>query len=147
MSHALISLSPDLQRLVDDGFDIEIIAGHLVMNNVPYVGADRTIRRGRLFAALSLAGDRTLRPGTHVAFFEGNMPCDANGREMLEMRLSSSPQNLGSGLIANHSFSRKPREGYADYYQMFTVYLGLISGPARQIDATASAFEPKQEAA
>lgn len=147
MSHALINRSADLTRLIEEGFDIEILGGHLVMNNVPYIGADRQVKRGRLIAALTLAGDKTQRPATHVAMFDGDMPCDSQGSPLNQIRLSSGIQNLGSGLVSRHSFSRKPRQGYADYFEMFTVYVGLISGPARQLDATASAFSIQEEKA
>ena len=147
MSHALINRSTDLMRLVEEGFDIEVLCGHLVMNNVPYVGADRQVKRGRLIAALTLSGDKTHRPATHVAMFDGDMPCDSEGSPLNQIHLSSGIQNLGSGLVSRHSFSRKPRQGYANYFEMFTVYVGLISGPARQLDPTASAFSISKEMA
>jgi hypothetical protein len=37
MSPPPIRLSPDLTRLVDEGYDIDVVAGHLVIRRVPYV--------------------------------------------------------------------------------------------------------------
>ena len=39
MSQSLISLSPDLRRLNEDGFEVSVEAGHLVVRGVPYVNA------------------------------------------------------------------------------------------------------------
>ena len=36
MSQPLISRNPDLLRLQEEGYDVAIVAGHLVLRNVPY---------------------------------------------------------------------------------------------------------------
>lgn len=38
MQSALISRSPDLLRLRDEGYEVEVRSGHLLVHNVPYVG-------------------------------------------------------------------------------------------------------------
>ena len=35
MSRSLISRSPDLKALADDGYDVGIVSGHLVIRDVP----------------------------------------------------------------------------------------------------------------
>ena len=37
MQHPLINLSDDLKRLVDDGYEVEIWSGFLILKNIPYV--------------------------------------------------------------------------------------------------------------
>ena len=37
MSHSLISRSPDLKRLRDDGYEVDVQSDHLLMKHVPYV--------------------------------------------------------------------------------------------------------------
>lgn len=44
MSHQLISRNPDLTQLRDEGYDIEIRAGYLLLKNVPYVGLVVSVR-------------------------------------------------------------------------------------------------------
>ena len=39
MSQQLISRSPDLKRLRDEGYAVETVGGHLLLNDVPYVTA------------------------------------------------------------------------------------------------------------
>ena len=54
MSAALISRSPDLQRLVDEGFELEIREGFLLVHNVPYVTTEQRLARGTLVCVLPL---------------------------------------------------------------------------------------------
>ncbi len=42
MSRQLISRSPDLQRLEDEGYDLEIRSGYLLVKDVPYVNSHAT---------------------------------------------------------------------------------------------------------
>ena len=37
MSHELISRREDLKRLIEEGYEIEVRSGHLVLHRVPYV--------------------------------------------------------------------------------------------------------------
>lgn len=139
MSPQLIARSPDLQRLVDDGYEVEIVGGHLVLNSVPYVDAQRRVRLGRLVTALALAGDRTVRPATHVATFAGDFPCDTQGRSLSRISAGSARQALGGALVVDHTFSSKPAQGYADYYELMTTYAAILSGPAEALDPAVSA--------
>ena len=74
MSPLLIARSPDLARLANEGFDIEIRANHLLVHDVPYVNEQRQVALGMLVSDLSLAGDITTRPQNHVAMFAGGHP-------------------------------------------------------------------------
>ena len=70
MSHAPFSLSPDLKRLRDEGYFVQIRGGFLIMRDVPYVNAQRQVQTGSLISSLEMAGDVTCKlnkPGAHVA--------------------------------------------------------------------------------
>ena len=69
MSKQQINLSPDLKKLEDDGYEIAILAGHLILYNVPYVNAKMQVKRGVLASTLDLSGERTITPRTHVVKF------------------------------------------------------------------------------
>ena len=62
MSQRLISLNDDLRRLRDDGYEVAVVAGHLVVSHVPYVDAARQVRYGTVVSALELSGDVTVKP-------------------------------------------------------------------------------------
>ncbi len=140
MSLPLISRSPDLARLKADGYEVEIRAGHLILNNVPYVNGDRQVKRGRLVSELTTAGELAAKPSTHVAMLAGEYPCDQYGNPIEKIRNSSVQQDLGEGLVIDHSFSSKPSpEGYADYYDKMTTYAAILSSPAQALDPSANA--------
>jgi tRNA A37 threonylcarbamoyladenosine dehydratase len=139
MSHPLIARSEDLQRLVNDGYEIEIIDNHLVIRSVPYVDAERHVRRGVLMIALNLNVDVTTTPNTHVVMFAGEYPCDEHGNMLAKLRHGDSTTRLTETLVAKYSFSNKPPEGYANYYDLMTAYIAIISGPAEVIDPDAHA--------
>src|SRR5947207_2556183 len=79
MSQKPINLSPDLKRLRDEGYFIQIKGGFLIMREVPYVDAQRQVRTGSLISSLTMAADVTRTPDTHVAYFDGDYPCTPDG--------------------------------------------------------------------
>lgn len=140
MSQQLISRSPDLKRLQDEGFELEVLAGHLLVHSVPYVNARREVARGTLVTDLTLAGDVTTRPGVHIAYFIGDHPCTTAGVEIAQIKLANGvPPPVAHGIPAQHSFSNKPAAGYADYYEKMTRYIEIISAPAAAINPSANA--------
>lgn len=140
MSRLPIARSPDLRRLQDEGYDVEIRHGHLLVKGVPYVDAQRQVRRGTLVSTLDLAGDVTAKPSTHVVHFAGEQPCQHDGREITQIKHGTPRRrSLGDGLIVDRSFSNKPRGGYPDYYEKMTRYVAILSGPAEALNPDATA--------
>lgn len=139
MSRSLIDHSSDLKRLEDEGYEVEVRFDHLLLHHIPYVSEDCSVMYGTLVSELTLQGDRTTRPRTHVAMFSGSMPCDQHGNPLTQIRHSDQRRELAEGLAINYSFSSKPPEGYADYYQKMTTYEAIISGPAQAIDPRVTA--------
>ena len=76
MSQPLISRSPDLKQLRDEGYDIEIRSTYLLIKTVPYVNSSKEIKFGTLVSDLSLAGDVTTTPSDHVMRFAGDYPLE-----------------------------------------------------------------------
>ena len=61
MPHKLINLSPDLKKLRDEGFEVEIRAAYLLINSVPYLNSNKEIKLGALVSELTLAGNKTIK--------------------------------------------------------------------------------------
>ncbi len=133
MSSALISRNPDLKRLRDEGYDVAVHEGYLVLRDVPYVDGQRQVRTGTLVSALTLAGDQTVRPACHTVHFAGEQPCHADGSPIQQIFHQVGPATLG-GVHVDRSFSNKPAEGFADHYEKFTSYANILSGPAQALD-------------
>lgn len=139
MSQQLINHSPDLQRLRDDGYDLEVRSNYLLIKHVPYVNSNKEIKLATLVSELSLAGDVTTTPSTHVVSFAGEYPCNKDGTEIARIRHQSSRQELAPDLVVHHSFSSKPNGGYKDYYDKMTTYVAIIASPAQSLDPTVTA--------
>jgi hypothetical protein len=130
MSLAPFNLSPDLKRLRTDGYFVQIRGALLVMREVPYVTAERRVRKGTLISSLNMAGDVTQKPDSHQVWFDGVFPCNADGTPLKGIGNGAGDHNLGNGITAKFHLSSKPDGGYADYHEKMTTYAGVISGPA-----------------
>jgi hypothetical protein len=138
MSRALFSRNADLAKLREEGYFVQVVGGFLVMREVPYVDADRKVRRGTLISSLALAGDQTRPPDTHVMHFDGDFPCLADGTRIAAIANQTTHFDLGNGLTAEHAFSSKPDGGYRDYHHKMTTYASILAGPAAVLDPTAT---------
>lgn len=145
MSQRLISRSPDLKRLRDEGYNLEVRSGYLLVTGVPYVNAGREVKRGILVSELTLAlGDVTTTPGSHQAYFIGEHPCKQDGTPIAGIQ-HSGRQQLAKDVTVDHGFSAKPKNGgYVDYYHKISVYTAIISAPARTLapSVRAQTFAP-----
>lgn len=142
MSSGPISHSADLRRLVDRGYEVSIREGYLLVSGVPYATDERKVGRGVLVSKLVLADDVTLAPDTHVVYFIGSVPCDAAGTPLSGLVNQSAPQDLGGGLVIDHTFSAKPdtpNHLHRDYFDQITSYIAILGGPAAVLDSSATA--------
>lgn len=144
MSQRLINHNEDLRRLRDEGFEVEIFKGYLLIYSVPYVNGNREVTLGTLISELSMSGDMTVKPQTHVIYFQGEFPCSKDGNPIQQIRHQSGRVALADGIHADHSFSNKPTEGYEDYHAKITQYIKIISHPAIALDKNADprTFKP-----
>jgi len=144
MSHQLIVRSPDLKQLRDEGFEIEVKGGYLLIHHIPYVNSSKEVKFGTLVSTLNMSGSTVVKPETHVIHFIGEHPCENTGRTMTGIQHASSIQTFANDIVIQHSFSNKPNEGYANYYLKVTRYVEMISSPAISLDksVTARTFRP-----
>ncbi|RFZ34009.1 hypothetical protein DAVIS_04838 [Mycobacterium marinum] len=141
----LVRNSPDLTRLVQDGFAVRIVHGFLIVDDIPFVDDNAQVQWGSLLCPLDLSGTTTAPPGTHVMCFIGGIPHDKNGHAIKGLvndgvkKWSATPE-----LTASCGFSQKPAAGsYCDYYEKVTYYAAMIVGPAQANDPDASPYTYK----
>ncbi len=147
-SHQRINLSPDLKKLRDAGYDIEVVAGFLIMRDVPYVTAQKEIKLGILASNLTVVNDRAEPPDNHQAYFCGEMPCNIDGTPIVQIGSSPGTYPILPDLVAQFYFSNKAQnedgshKPDSDYFEKMSRYVEIISGPASSIDkgATAKTF-------
>jgi len=136
---AQINRSPDLKRLADEGFEIEVKGAHLFVHHIPYVNNSRDIKYGTLITSLLLNNDVTIKPDTHVMYFIGEHPCDKDGNIISGIYNSKPDQHIVEGILINYIFSSRPLNDYENYYHKVTQYEKIISAPAKSLDKTVTA--------
>lgn len=135
MSQQLINHSPDLKRLRDEGYEIEVYGGYLLIHHIPYVDQSRQIQYGTLVSTLTLSNStQTTTPDNHVIHFIGENPCDNTGSLITAIQHSNAPIALTEQITVNRSFSNKPPAGYPNYYEKVKRYADIISAPAKHLD-------------
>lgn len=142
MSRQLLSRSPDLERLVGEGYELVFESSSMLMS-VPYVTRDQQIARGWLVSELSTSGDRTGAP-QHTVHFVGasnepdDQPCDSDGQPLSAlMNVPRGPIEVAGGRTASCQFSQKPPSGaYGDYYEKLTTYAAIFLTEVHAIDPT-----------
>jgi hypothetical protein len=144
MSQQLIVRSPDLKQLRDEGFEIEVKGGYLLIHHIPYVNPSKEVKFGTLVSTLNISGLKVVKPETHVIHFIGEHPCENTGKKMTGIQHASNTQRFGNDIVIHHSFSNKPAAGYENYYQKVVRYVEMISAPAISLDknVTAKTFRP-----
>lgn len=138
MSHPLIGLNPDLKQLRDEGYEVAIVDGYLVIHAVPYLDSNRQVQRGALLCAIE--------PKDHTVLFSGEYPHDLSGKALEAIRAGTHEMTVGGILQVKHRFSSKPQpEGrYRDRHHMMTRYIEILGNEARAVDpeVTACTFKP-----
>lgn len=154
MSSSLIAHSPDLQRLLVEGYEVEVCEGYVLLRNVPYVAPRKVVRRGVLATSFEHDGERVLAPQDHVALFAGEMPSHSDGTPMTELVVGTGPA-LWQDVRVTYTCSRKPRtetaqpRNYLDLYEKLTTYANILGSEARKLEpgTTARTFQVVQPSA
>ncbi len=139
MSQQLINHSPDLKRLRDEGYEVEVRGGQLIVHHIPYLNSKREINFGKLISPLTLNGNTTSKPDNHVINFMGEYPCNKDGSIITTIQHGQPNSKLFEDVVMNYSFSNKPPNGYDDYYHKVTTYANVISSPATSMDKSVTA--------
>jgi hypothetical protein len=137
MQPQLIGHSPDLLKLWEAGYDMEIKGDqHLLVHQIPYVNSLKEIKYGTLVCVLTLATPfRVGTPPDHTIYFVGETPCDKDGVTLNAIINNSGTQNLANEIVINHYFSSRPIRGnYPDYYEKVRTYSEILYVQAKAID-------------
>ncbi|ALO08275.1 ThiF family adenylyltransferase [Streptomyces goshikiensis] len=135
MSTALLARDPDLSRLLDDGYNVVLQAGHIIVQ-IPYVTESRTVEHGFLAHPVTVAGDRLVSETDHRIWFGGSTPCDERGRPLTVA--NPDPREIAGGRQANFMLSSKPPDGYPDQYAKITAYVRIVADHAHALDSSAT---------
>ena len=141
MSHKLINRSEDLKRLKNDGYNIELSNGYLIIGHIPYVNENKLVKYGTIASTLDLATSHTTaKPSDHVALWVGDYPCNSEGAHLSNLVNSPVRTQIREGLTATYSFSQKPPDGYNDYYHKMITYIRILVGEASALEPSVTAI-------
>ena len=129
---------PDMMKLQAEKYEMEVRNGHLLIHSIPYVTAEKEVKRGILVTDLSGNIGELGRPNDHQVWFVGEYPCKHTGAPIEAIRHTSGSFPLFEGLEAQHRFSNKPAEGFADYHSKMKSYISIISSEASVLDQNAT---------
>jgi hypothetical protein len=140
----LVRNSPDLARLVQDGFAVRIVNGFLVVDDIPYVDDAAQVQWGSFLCPLDLSGTTAARPTTHVMCFVGGVPREQNGQPIKDLVNDSVEKwSASADITAACGFSQKPEGGYVDFYEKVTYYTAMVIGPAQAVDPSVNPYTYK----
>lgn len=137
----LITRSPDLKQLYDDGYEIQIAHNHIVLHSVPYLNAKKELAYAVLVSNIDLAGDvAQYGPSSnHQVYFAGDRPCGVDGTELQAFGCTPGRQEILPGLWIDHAFSAKPEGNYRDYHHKMTAYIKKLRAPLIELGIEADA--------
>lgn len=132
MSQQLISLSPDLKKLRDEGYEVEIIGGHLVVHHIPYLNSNKELKLGKFIIRLTIQSG-IAKYMDHIVYFMGEKPCNIDGSTINSIINSSYKEKINDEIESDYLLSNKPINGYKDHYEQVKRYVDIISLPAIKI--------------
>lgn len=134
----LVDHSPDLIKLIEEGYDIEVRNSNLLVHHVPFVNYQGVVGRCVLVSELSSNGVRTIAPGRHEVWVAGGVPHDHQGNK-ISILVDENTVDYGDGVVACCRLSGKPGGAMPrDYHHKISNYVGILGRYARAIDPTAT---------
>lgn len=132
MSPKLIVPNPSITRLIEDGFEIEILHQHLLVHSIPYLNHAGELTLGTLACPYTEMGDQDTRPNDHTFWLCGEPPFMANGQPMNHVINHSNQQTLFDQFVGHHYLSNKADDQPpANFYDKVTHYHTLFVSQAR----------------
>lgn len=138
MSVAVISRNPDLKKLQDEGYELEVCEGCAIIRNVPYLDSSKSVQYGLLVSPLNMSGELIHYDNDHTIHFQGTTPHRASG-EALNALILNHAKRAYAGISTNMQFSNKPAAGFRNYYEKFTHYIRILTAEAQAIDPSVTA--------
>lgn len=138
MSTSPLARDTDLGRLLEDGYDVVIQEGHLIVRRIPYATTEGRVASGFLTYPVTVAGDRIVSGTDHRIWFGGTTPCDVHGQPI--KCASPAAHAVTADMRATFMLSSKPGpSGYPSEYEKVTAYVRILSHPAIALDDSITA--------
>ncbi|WP_394228407.1 ThiF family adenylyltransferase [Pseudoalteromonas spongiae] len=130
--------NPSVLRLIEDGFEVEIVNQHLLIHSIPHLNSELQVVKATLACPLVEMGDEDTKPQDHTMWLQGDMPFMGNGQPMSEVVNHSNARELYSGFKVNHYLSNKPNnQPFPNFYEKVVHYHTVFVSQARLQDPNA----------
>src|SRR5665213_1759914 len=128
--------SKPIDRLFDDGYDLVVEFGHLVVRRIPYISPEGVRNDGMLALPINDSdGAYADAIGNHTILFVGQEPFDEHGIALGTLM----ERDIGHGLATMYQLSFKPPSGtHAGLYEKVRSYARILSGTARSLEPSAT---------
>lgn len=137
--HEIIRKNTDLKRLLDEGYSVSIENGHLYIRNIPTLNHLGNIVETSISSSLELSSDNfTIKPGQHIVHIE-EIPYQFRENSIIQNTNFAIALNQNVNGMNLHQLSRKPPNGYEDYYQKMTTYINILVESVSHINPHATA--------
>lgn len=133
---------PHIQRLVDEGHEVIIDGGYLIVDRIPYLTSAREIAWGALICPYRNVDGVPQLDNDHQCWFAGSMPHRADGTSLEDQLVSEKQAQTVAGRTVQMRFSNKPvpiGEFFDNHYNKLTHYIRKLSRHALAIDPAVSA--------
>jgi hypothetical protein len=134
-------LSADVQRLVDEGYTVEIVGQYLIVDNVPYVPAAGVVARAAIISEYEEKDGVGQVNGRHVVWFTGGVPCTPDGQSLQHVLCvdTNAAVIAGRQVRCRLSYKSERPETLANFYSKMTHYVRKLESYAQAIDPSAIA--------
>lgn len=137
-----------LQRLAEEGYQVDVREQHVLLHGVPYVTSGRIVGKGILVCPYVLSAGTVLPPDNHQVWWTEEYPCFASGQPIEQIRNEDGGRELFPGFFIRHRFSNKPDgvTSFTDHYSKLVHYVTLIQAQAKALDQSVDARSERREA-
>lgn len=136
-------LSPDVRRLVDEGYEVSIVDScYIVVDNVPYVSAAGVISYASIISAYKESEGVAQVNNDHTVWFTGTVPCLPNGDSLASVLVAdtNSVTVAGKQALCRLSYKSERAETLANFYNKLTHYIRKLQSYVNVIDPKVSAI-------
>lgn len=127
----LASHNDDIRRLLEKGYALRVDTLHLVVRDVPYLDHEGALQTGSIVAKLVPVDEHHYVQDDHQVYFAGSTPYGLEGQPVPNLAGGATTIPLShDDVIVQRSFSNKPQNGFANFFDKIEHYVALISGPA-----------------
>jgi hypothetical protein len=127
----LANHNDDIRRLLEKGYALRVDGPHLVVRDIPYLDSQLALQIGAIVTKLVFIDKVRVKQDDHQVYFAGPAPYGLNGQPIPNLAGGPTTMTLSkTDVVVQRSFSNKPKDGFANFFDKIEHYVRVISAPA-----------------